>query len=290
MNKTFLLKTLSFFGLLGALSVLAQEPGPAEKIVYKKTEQGELALHIFYPAGHQKTDKRSVAVLFHGGGWNGGSPAMFYRQCEYLASRGIVAMSVEYRLANKHKTTPVECVKDAKSAIRWVRQNADQLGIDPDQLIAGGGSAGGHIAASTGTATSFEEETDDKSISYCPNALVLFNPVYDNSPKGYGYERVKAYWEKISPMHNLTQATPPTVVIFGTEDKHISVEMAEAYKRRMKALGVRSELHLYAGQKHGFYRYKMSPELFRETIGDVDMFLTSLGYLEPMKRKNGEVK
>ena len=158
---------------------IANEPEPDEKIVYKKTEQGKLSLHLFYPDGHQKTDKRPVAVFIHGGGWTGGNPSAFYSQCNYLASRGIVAISVEYRLGKKHKTTPIECVKDGKSAMRWVRKNAGEIGVDPNKIIAGGGSAGGHVAASTGTATSFEEETDDKSISYCPQALVLFNPVYD---------------------------------------------------------------------------------------------------------------
>jgi len=279
-NKMRILTTICTLLLCG--TVFAKGSAPDEKILYKDINDIKLHLHMFYPDGHQKTDKRPVAVFIHGGSWNGGSPAMFYQQCEYLASRGIVAISVEYRLAKKHKTTPIECVKDGKSAIRWIRKNAEKIGIDPNKLIAGGGSAGGHVAASTGTATSFEEETDDKSISYCPQALVLFNPVYDNGQKGYGYKRVKEYWEKISPMHNLTKDTPPTIVFFGTEDRCISVETAKEYKRKMEALGIRSELYLYEGEKHGFFYKK--PEMLPKLLVEMDQFLTSLGYLEPINK------
>ena len=273
-------RKLWMFFLMSTLCASAvEETKPDEELVYKTTEQGELALHVFYPEGHQKTDQRPVAVFFHGGAWNGGNPSTFYRQCAHLASRGIVAISVQYRLAKKHKTTPIECVKDGKSAIRWIRKNAATIGVDPNKLIAGGGSAGGHVAASTGTATSFEEETDDKSVSYMPQALVLFNPVYDNSENGYGYGRVKAYWEQISPMHNLTEQTPPTVVFLGTEDHLIPAETAKDYQRRMQALGIRSELYLYEGEKHGFFN---QDEMCQETIEEMDRFLVSLGYLEPL--------
>jgi len=271
--------------LMSALSATAaKKPKPDEEVVYKKTEQGELDLHIFYPDGHQKTDKRPVAVFFHGGGWKGGTPSMFYRQCVYLSSRGIVAISAEYRLAKNHKTTPVECVKDGKSAIRWIRKNAAQLGIDPDKLIAGGGSAGGHVAASTGTATSFEEETDDKSVSRYPNALVLFNPVYDNSENNYGHDRVKAYWKEISPMHNITEKTPPTAVFFGTEDG--AARSAPEYRQKMEALGIRSDLYMYEGEKHAFYN--QVPRMHLETLAEMDRFLTSLGYLKPIKLRTNE--
>jgi len=84
-------------------------------------------------------------------------------------------------------------VKDAKSAVRWIRKNALTYNIDPERIAAGGGSAGGHIAAATGTSTAFEEDGEDKSISSWPNLLVLFNPVIDNGPDGYGHSRVKGY-------------------------------------------------------------------------------------------------
>ena len=117
-------------------------------------------------------------------------------------------------------------------------------------------------------------------MSCIPNALVLFNPVFDNGPDGYGYERVKAYWKEISPLHNIKQNTPPTIVFLGTKDKLIPVATAKAYQSKMKSLGVPSDLHLYEGQPHGFFNKNRSEEHYRKTVLEMDRFLIDLGYLK----------
>ena len=128
-------------------------------------------------------DQRPAVVFFFGGGWNGGSPSQFAPHCEYLASRGMVAMTADYRVKSRQGTTPFDCVEDGKSAIRYVRQHAKELGVDPKKIAAGGGSAGGHVAAATGTVRGMDEKNEDSGISSKPDALILFNPVYDNGPK-----------------------------------------------------------------------------------------------------------
>ena len=130
---------------------------PDQIIPFKQTVNSTggavtLNLHVFTPPGHQPSHQRPAIVFFFGGGWVDGSASHFHPQCEYLASRGMVAISAEYRVKNLHGTTPQECVKDGKSAIRYVRQNAAALGIDPNRIAAGGGSAGGHVAAAAGRA------------------------------------------------------------------------------------------------------------------------------------------
>jgi len=102
----------------------------AYKTVDKKGELTELNLQVFLPEGHQPSDRRPAIVFFHGGGWYGGTPDHMYPQCRYLALRGMVAISVEYRTIKAFGTTPQECVKDGKSAMRWVRTHAAELGID----------------------------------------------------------------------------------------------------------------------------------------------------------------
>lgn len=263
--------------LLSVISYSAQAaPTPDTIIEYKKVGDVTLNLHIFNPPNHKATDSTPAIVFFFGGGWVGGSASHFYPQSEYLASRGMVAICAEYRTRKGHGTTPQECVKDGKSAIRYVRTHAKELGINPDMLAAGGGSAGGHVAAATGNVDGFNEEGEDTSVSARPNALVLFNPVYDNSEKGYGFDRVKDYWEAFSPMHNLDKDTPPTTVFLGTQDKLIPVATAKEYKKRMDALGIRSDLHLYENLPHGFF----NKTKYNETVYQADRFLTELGYLK----------
>ena len=252
---------------------------PDKSPVYKTVEKTELKLHIFEPKDLKASDKRPSIVFFFGGGWSSGSPSQFYPHCKYLASRGMVAMSAEYRVKSRNKTTPLECVKDGKSVIRWIRQHAEELGIDPTRIAAGGGSAGGHVAAATGTTLGIEEKGEDLSISSRPDALVLFNPVFDNGPTGYGHSRVKKYWKEISPIHNITENTPPTVVFLGTEDKLIPVKTAEKYKKKMTDLGRRCDLKLYKDQDHGFFNYK-SKDNYDKTVVAMDQFLESLGYLK----------
>jgi acetyl esterase len=255
-------------------SVHAENAKPNEVVAYKTVGDVALKLNIYYPPNHQKTDRKPVILLFFGGGWNTGTPDQFFIQASYLASRGMVAICPEYRIQSKHNTTPIECVKDGKSAVRWVRSHAASLGIDPNRLAAGGGSAGGHVAAAAALAKGFDEAGEDTTVSCRPDALVLFNPVFDNGPGGYGYDRVKDYWEAFSPMNNIDKTAPPTIIFLGTKDDLIPVITAETYQQKMKDLGLRCDLHLYEGKSHGFFNNNL------DTLLKSDKFLASLGYLQ----------
>ena len=260
---------------------------PSTSVVYKVADVGpkakdkgpaKLRLHIFQPAGNQPENRQPAIVFFFGGGWVGGDPSQFYPHCAHLAERGMVAISAEYRIAGKHDTTPFECVADGKSAMRWVRAHANELGIDPDRIAAGGGSAGGQVAAATSALPKFNEPGEDTSISAIPNALVLFNPVFDNGPQGYGYDRIGDQYEDFSPMHNIRHGMPPTIVMLGTEDKLVPVDTARKFQQRMEGLGSRSDLKLYEGAGHGFFNYR-NRENYDATVADMDGFLESIGYI-----------
>ncbi len=265
-------------------SILARnvsaEIHPDRVVEYKRIGERGLNLYIFNPAGHKPGDKTPAIVFFFGGGWVGGSPTQFYNQSRYLASQGMVAVCADYRVKKRDHTSPKECVQDGKSAIRWMRAHADELGIDPDRIAAGGGSAGGHIAAATSVVEAFNEPGEDQSVSCRPNALVLFNPVFDNGPGGYGHGQVKEYWQDISPLYNLDKEAVPTLVMLGTEDQLVPVATAEKYKAKMEQLGVRCDLRLYEGQPHGFFN---SGSNYEQTLSAMEGFLTSLGFLEKEK-------
>ncbi|MCH2397777.1 MAG: alpha/beta hydrolase, partial [Pirellulales bacterium] len=111
----------------------------ATKHLYKSTDNARLHLHCFFPPNHRSSDKRPAIVFFFGGSWINGTPQQFVRHCRHLASRGMVGITAEYRVKSRHGTSPFECVQDGKSAIRWLRRQATQLGIDQERIAAGGG-------------------------------------------------------------------------------------------------------------------------------------------------------
>lgn len=259
-------------------------PGASEVKVYKKTEQAQLTLQIFAPEGHCASDRRPAAVFFFGGGWVSGNVSQFAPHCRYLASRGMVGIVADYRVRSRHQTTPFECVEDGKSAVRWIREHARELGIDPNRIAAGGGSAGGHVAAATGTLKGLDNEGENQDVSSVPNALLLFNPVYDNGPDGYGYDRVKDRYEEISPIHNIEAQTPPSIVFLGTEDNLIPVATAQLFQSKSHEAGVESRLYLYEGEPHGFFnspefRKNANAGIYENTLYEMDRFLVDQGFL-----------
>jgi acetyl esterase len=250
------------------------------KLVNKLGQATQLKIHAFFPKDHKPENKTPAILFFHGGGWYGGTPDQFYPQCRYFAMRGMVTFSAEYRCIKTYKTSPQECVKDGKSAMRWLRKNASNLGIGPNKLAAGGGSAGGHIASATAFSKGFEEADDDKATTCIPNALVLYNPVFDNGPKGFAHDLVKKYWKNFSPIDNITKDAPPSIVILGTKDIYIPVATAKRCEQIMHKLGRRCDLHIYQDKEHGFFNIWVNRHDLVETMLRVDEFLCSLNYLQ----------
>ena len=259
---------------------------PSSRRIYKQVGNAELALHIFEP-GANGSKPRPAIVFFFGGGWVGGTPTQFFPHCTYLASRGMVAISAEYRVKNTHGVTPYECVKDGKSAVRWIRAHASGLNIDPQRIAAGGGSAGGHVAACTGVIDGLDEVAEDSAVSSRPDALVLFNPVlvlaseFARLPKGL-QERLQGQDPRaISPYHHILAGNPPTLILHGEADGTVPVDTARRFTEAMSEAGNRCKLVSYEGEAHGFFNFgRGTGERFYETLAEADSFLTSLGYLE----------
>lgn len=271
--------------LIFAASLHAEEPlvfSGAVSEIYKHASDTDLYLHRFEPPSGQASPPRAAVVFFFGGGWVSGSAKQFEPHARYFSSRGLVVFLADYRTFKAQGTTPRDAAADATSAMRWVRAHASEWNLDPKRIAAGGGSAGGHLAALTGICEGFDEPGEDPDISSRANALLLFNPVYDNGETGYGYDRIKEWFPAISPAHNHSAGDPPTIVFLGTKDKLIPVATAKAFQAAQQALGIRSELHLYEGAEHGFFNLhlgKGKPDHFIDTTGKADIFLTSLGYL-----------
>ena len=262
-----------FLTLTGFINGFAQD-----QILYKKIDTTQLYLTVYPSTIKEATKKLPAIVFFFGGGWNNGTVKQFEPQALYFSQRGMVCILVDYRVKEKQKTTPFESLKDAKSAIRYIREHANELHIDPSKIIAAGGSAGGHLAAATAIINDYNESTDNTAISCTPDALVLFNPVFDNGPGGYGYERIGEAYKNFSPLHNIKSGAPPTIVFLGDKDHLVPVETAKYYKTIMEKVKSRCDLFVYEGQGHGFFNYK-NLEYYKKTVSETDTFLQSIGIL-----------
>ena len=265
----------TWFVILIPCSLQAQIP---DSILYKQVDSTSLYLHIDYPPGYDASKSYPAIVFFFGGGWFNGTPDHFVPQASYLSERGMLCFRCDYRVYSRQGTSPFESLKDAKSAIRYVRAHASELGVKPDKIVASGGSAGGHLAAATALIDSYNEVGDELSISCIPDALVLFNPVIDNGPGGYGFERIREAYRIFSPLHNIRRGAPPTIIFLGTEDQLIPVETVQYYKKVMEKVGSRCDLYLYEGEGHGFFNYGQFDN-YQKTVSEANQFLISLGYL-----------
>lgn len=267
--------------------------------VYKKTTDSEgkpveLNIYIFHPKNHQNDQAKPAIVFFFGGGWRSGTPGQFTKHCQYLADRGMVAMTADYRVSSRQGTKAVACVRDGKSAVRWIRENAKRLGIDPNRVAAGGGSAGGHVAACTGVIESLDEESENSEISSQPNVLVLFNPALVTAPiedapkisKGMKErisrlkERAGVEPESISPVHHISKNEPPTIIFHGKADKTVPYSTAEIFAKKMEEKGSDCELVGYAGQGHGFFNAGRKKGKYAETVKEMDRFLVEQKFLK----------
>jgi len=248
-----------------------------ESKIYRQVGEVSLSMRIYQPADWKASDSRAGIVFFFGGGWSGGSPQQFHEHCKYLAGRGMVAMAADYRVKKRHQTGPADSTADAKAAIRWARENAGKLGIDPNRLAAGGGSAGGHLAAATATLGTGKE---------VPDVLVLFNPaldlVYDPTYPKRKWNATVAEFKALSPFHNLDKSLPPTVIFHGTKDTAVPFPSIKAFEAKAKKVEVdRLVVHSYEGRPHGFFNFgRGGGKDYRDTVAKMDRFLTSLGWLD----------
>jgi acetyl esterase len=271
-----------FLSLLGTAPLTQAAYPPTFKDArvetYRSIASTELKLWIFGDSD-PKAPKPAI-VFFFGGGWNSGSPDQFEGQARHFAQRGMIAITADYRVKSRHGVKAVECVKDAKAAIAWVRENAVRLGIDPARIAAAGGSAGGHLAACTGTITGFG--SDER-----PNAMILFNPAStlariagwqpaDGKP-GLSVERLGVEAQVLSPAHHIGPHTPPTLILHGTKDTTVPYASVVAFETVMKNAGRPCKLVGFEGATHGFFN---RGEDYRKALAEADAFLVDLGWLK----------
>ena len=238
-------------------------------------------MEIYFPPNHDPAKTKVPGMmLFHGGGWGGGSQGQFRVACAYFASRGLVCATAEYQMLGKKEmealpageTRKRVCVTDAKSAIRWFKQHAGELGIDPERIITGGGSAGGHISALATLNPGLNDPADPKELNTSVVAYLWFNPAF--SPED---ERDA----EVDVLRHARSGLAPAIAFFGDQDSWL--KGWKAAHAKWKSLGVQTiDLQMAPGQAHGFFNRDPWQTV---TLIAADRFLTKLGLLsgEPAK-------
>jgi len=248
-----------------------------KEFIYKHTKGKPQALEVYFPKDHDpSTAKVPCVLLFHGGGWGNGDLDTFRYDCQYFASRGLVAATANYYMvptADRNKlpagtSRKSFCITDAKSAIRWMKQHAGELGIDPQRMIVGGGSAGGHISILSTTNPGLNDPTDSKEFDTSVAAYVLFNPALSGGDAKY---------PEVDALNYLKAGFPPAIVFFGTEDGW--KKGWDTAHEKLNTLGAGDRIHLWMaeGKKHAFFNQQPWKDL---VLIEADHFLVSLGLLE----------
>ena len=275
----------SFFCALCLCLLISEKPAQAETAadiavtagkvyVYKTSAGKQRKMEIFFPPGHDPAKAKVPGmILFHGGGWSGGTLDQFRVACAYFASRGLVCATAEYQMLGKNaaklpkgESKKRVCVTDAKSAIRWFKQNADELGIDPARIITGGGSAGGHISALATMNAGLNDPADPKNIDTRVVAYLWFNPAFATNDHEDS---------EIDILKHLKKDLAPAIVFFGDKDNwKQGWDIAYA---KWKEQGTKSiDLRIAPGQGHGFF----NKEPWRTvTLFAADEFLVKHGLL-----------
>lgn len=212
-----------------------------------------------YVPAERKSD--GAVVIFPGGGYAGRADHEGRGYAEFLNATGITAFVVDYRVAPHHFPLPL---LDARRAVRWVRANALEYGIDPQKIAVMGSSAGGHLAALTATYTDSlpDEALDaiDGQDSH-PNAQILCYPVIC-APNGDGVAHMGSYQnligggntaleQKLDPIHNITAQTPPAFIWHTSDDDCVNVINSYRYATALRGQNIPVELHVLPHGPHG---------------------------------------
>jgi arylsulfatase A len=255
--------------------VASTSPAAGKVFVYKHSAGKPRQMEVYFPANHDPSKSKVPGmILFHGGSWKGGSLSQFRRACAYFASRGLVCATAEYQMLSDEdaaklpagQTRKRACVTDAKSAIRWFKQHADEFGMDANRIISGGGSAGGHISALATLNPGLNDPADNTDVDTSVVAYLWFNPAFDTQD---------AKDPEIDVLRYLNPNVPPAIAFFGTEDPwKIGWDIA---LRKLKSLGNTTVQPLLAGgQGHGFFN---NDPWQTTTLIEADRFLIRQGLL-----------
>lgn len=281
---------LSCFSALTTLSLNAQ-PSPSLPAVFQiergveflaadRKERADLYLPASTPAG----GLHPAVVIIHGGGWSGGKrdAGRELNIGTNLALHGYVGLSIDYVLASKTKAVWPQNLFDCKSAVRWLRKNAERLQIDTNRIGVIGGSAGGHLAAMV-TLTTPADGLDPKepygefscrvSCGVDLYGIADLPTYHDASMLGKTFAEAPELYRLASPVTYVRSNSPPMLIIHGTADTTVNVKQSELFADVLKKAGAPHELIIIPGAQHTFDLQPKQRDLRPVVLGFFDHYL-----------------
>ena len=234
-------------------------------LTYANYGDRSLAMDIYRPKG--VWGELPAIVCIHGGGWAKGNRTSHAKIAQALAARGYVAATISYRLSGEAPFPAA--IQDCKAAVRFLRANAKELGIDPNKIGAIGLSAGGHLTALLASSHGVDELEGKGGNPACGSRIQAAVPmgaqtdflsertrevskerqIWKQFMGGSQDERPKAY-RLASPLEHLDEDDPPCLFITGETDDEST--RATKFRKRMSDLGISSGIEVIEGAPHGF--------------------------------------
>ena len=280
-------------GTVGVAALLAEfdvAPGVrfVRDVTYARPGGIELKLDLCKPA--RSDDRLPAVVCIHGGGWRGGRRSEYVPLIVQFARRAYVSVTIDYRLAPAHRF-PAQA-EDVRSAIRWLRQHADEFGVDPDRIGLLGWSAGGHLACFVGvTGTSAESRSDgftyptDLRPAAIVQAVVSFSGMTDLTADywnvissgrraliGDGSAQNPVAYRSASPLAHVDRNEPPFLLLHGSADPVVPLDQSQRFRDRLEAAGGAVSLREYDGQGHRWFGARLR-DANHEALAFFDRYL-----------------
>jgi acetyl esterase/lipase len=247
--------------LLAYSLLLFGGPKVEADVTYAKVGDVELKMDIYHPDPKPEKPTGAVVVI-HGGAWMAGKRQDMAQLCQEISKRGMLAATVQYRLAPKFKWPTM--LDDVQTAVRYLRANASKYNVDPSRIGASGASAGGHLSLLLGSMETLDPKPEhfpgvsskvsavfnifgptDLLSDFPPSMDMLFNAVL-GKPKAQAMDLVK----QASPVTHITKLSAPVFTLHGSADPLVPVKQSKRLEDALKAVGVSVTTRTIEGMGH----------------------------------------